>query len=62
MDFFVVVKLIQGFSSVPWTMAYDFRKIKMMLELFNFSICHVYREANRFTDFLANLGVRQQSY
>lgn len=61
LDSMVVCKLsVQGLMSMPWAIAYEMRKTKVLLQLFNFSICHVFREANHFADFLANLGVKEQ--
>ena len=59
-DSMVIANVIQKKTAVPWAIAYEIRIINDLLTNFDFSIRHIFREANRAADFLANLGCSAQ--
>ncbi|GLJ21297.1 hypothetical protein SUGI_0391280 [Cryptomeria japonica] len=59
-----IAKVVNGKLASKKVKAYAWWEKKMeekckTLKLVDFSICHVYREGNRATDWLANEGIKQ---
>lgn len=64
LDSLIVVQVLQGNYHYMGhcIQLYKIRSITDLLQHFDFSISHVYREANRAANCLANIGVKEQKF
>lgn len=56
-DNFLIIKVLQGRAQCPWKIQLLIHDIKQLLTNFNcYTLCHVYREANRTTHHVTASG------
>ena len=61
-DSLMLVQAIKKMTRVPWVIAYEMRMLRTLLQRFEYSIKHVYRECNKVADLVANIGVKEKKH
>lgn len=61
-DSLILIQVLRSQMEVPWSIVYEIRAIKKLLNAMDYRLSQTYRESNKRADFLASWGCSNKQF